>query len=186
MGSRSRVVHGIAGSGGFCGGCNQCQADKRHGRAAYFSGCILTRSNPSTSAFRYLLDTSACLYITDCKQLTRPCQSPRCPSRSLHRGCGAARLAASARAPGAAGLSVLRRRIGGKCPCGPFQPRRTGTCRGLSDSHDTSGRFPYSCCSERARAIWRAWSVCLAGAELHVARSGGAAVHSALTHSTPS
>lgn len=86
-------------------------------------------------------------------QLTRPCQLPRCPSHSLRRGCGAARLAAWAPAPGAAALSVRQRRTGGKCPCGLSRARRRGTCRGLSGSHDTSGRFPCSCCSGRARAI---------------------------------
>ena len=54
------------------------------------------------------------------RKLTRPCQSPKCLCHSLHRGCGAASVALWARAPGAAGLSVPRRRTGGRCPCDPF------------------------------------------------------------------
>jgi hypothetical protein len=53
-------------------------------------------------------------------KLTRPYQSPRYPSHSLRRGCGAADVALRARAPGAAALSVLRRKTDGRCPCDPF------------------------------------------------------------------
>lgn len=52
-------------------------------------------------------------------RLTRPCQSPRCPFHSPHRGCGAPSVAGWA--PGAAGRGGPRRTACGRCPCGPFR-----------------------------------------------------------------
>jgi hypothetical protein len=64
---------------------------------------------------------------------------------------------------------------------GGGSPRRTGTCRCLSGSHDTSGRVPCSCCSEQARAdCGRALVLGRGG---RVAQSGDSA---ALTHLMPS
>lgn len=87
--------------------------------------------------------------------LTQPCQSPRCRFRSPSRECGAANAAGLG--PGAGVLFVRRGTACGRCPCGPFRARRTGTCRDRVGSRGRDGHSPRSC-EKQERPSCRWWS----------------------------